>query len=835
MPRFLLPRAWNAALVLLALVAGLAVSPATTARLDLDVLVPSGSPLDWTSMTPQRYLRPEGVFVRMPGESKDRYATAPVRTRPPMQGLARPSELLTLDFAGHLGWTEPVFTGRSSPTTGDRSALGNIWPLAADSSLYWRASGLLLQAMLHPGRVVRAEIGAELLLLGDGARTGLDAAGSLAEMKELADAVRRAIGPAPTRPTAAVVEAIAGAGAADDPAGALLLRFAADELCAAHPFANDFRFGRRLALLRDEVLPQVARLAEGPHALLRRNAIAFLGMVDSTPSTEALIRAVTGSDDAVARARAIHALGRRRAGGAASVLRSALDESRDPLLTVLLRHALGELDDVGAIPLLARKGDLFADDAESLLTRLAALARINARDQTLKVHEFVAPWLDPTTELRKAATVKAGGQGLDVPDATDMRAGAIVQLAQLIEWQLAPADAVRASAALRPFDDEPVASGRLTRRDCRTFGSIAPVVRQVFAERLGGCGTRGEGLARRIAADDTCEVELRIAALEGLPNPARLDLAADLALHLRSKQELPFRLALLELLDGANDKRAIDVARKLAGTESPRLADPEAPDEHWKLMLVAQALGRRNELSTERLIEALRSTDPAVQRPESNLTAWVEAFLDDALALGKRGAPLMRLATDLLTQVRRVRGSVPDAPQETSDETERELLWVVGQAEAVLEHRDHPGVRAAAVTTIVRQLEVGRLTRLARRAAQSDDDPFTQIPLRETLLMELARKADDAAVAALVERARDAKYPERGAACVALGATRRGDAATALLFLLRDTDPFVRLCAWAGLRRITSQAFFANWIDGDPKERERAAAEWARWLARNRK
>ncbi|MBM4015839.1 MAG: HEAT repeat domain-containing protein [Planctomycetes bacterium] len=814
------------------LFAAIAVSArsASPAPRDLDVLVPSGSPLDWAVLTPQRYVRPEGAFELTRTDASGRYAAPPSKAGLPLVGFARPIELLTLDFASHLSWQQPGFTTRRAAVTGNKSALGHTWPLDPDPDLYWRTTGLLLQAMLHPGRIVNDEVGAELLLLGDGAAQGLDAATSLDELAPFARRVRNAIGRTPFRPPPPSAEGLS-------PSDALLQRFVAEELLAARPHSNDFLFGRRLALLREESLPWTAKLADSPHDVLRRAAVAFLAMIDTARATEALtqVAADRERDDLVARARAIRALGRRKARGSAATLRAALELSRESIEQALLRRALGDLGDAAAIPALIERRDLFADDGEPLLSRLLALARIDAGDQTQKVREFVAPLLEESPTLRDAAKLKLSGHRPDVPDPEDLRVKAIVQLARFIAWQLSPDDATLMRQATAPFLEVPLAGGRLKRHACRTFGSLSPVARGAFAERLGGCGETGAALAARIARDESCEIELRLAAVEGLANPGRLDLAA--ALGKDEATALPLRLALLELLDRASDLRALDVAwallRGAAASEGAvpddaalRQTEPDSADANWRLLLAAQALGRRHALTSAQLIAALRSTAPAALPTRVGIEVWIEAFVDDVVARKRRGMQLRVAATDLVARIFQLRDRASDAAAR-----EGLAAWIAGQAEAVLEQPERRDVRDAAERAIRQRLD--EATRGGEPSVPSED-PLQQVPLRETLLMELARIGDAEAVEALADLARDFAWPERAAACVALGATRHRDAAPQLAFLLRDGDPFVRLCAWISLRRLTSQDFFANWIDGDPRERDAACLEWARWLANHR-
>ncbi len=785
---------------------------------DLDVHVAAGTPLDWTPLTPQRYVRPEGAFELARSGDGGRYASPTARPTLPVLGIAQPSELLTVDFANHLNWAAPATTGSGASVTGNRSALGHAWPLPFDEELYWRASGLLLQAMLHPGRVLRSEIGARLLLLGEGARAGIEAGGSLPEVADLASALRRSIGPMPLRPLPPTGDF--------DPSTTLLRRFVAEELCAARPYSNDFRFGRRLALLREEALPIAAQLADSDAPLLRRNAVAFLGMIDTTTSTEALTRVVATSDDPVARARAIDALGRRRARGAAPVLRAALASKVDPFLAALLVHALGSFGDASAIALLVRPNELLTQQAEPLVGRLCALARIEPGRHTSALADFIAPYQELTQAVRSLAEVDRPDHSPDVPDPPDLRARAIVQLARLIAWRLAPDDAARARLAVQPFDEPSLAGGRLTRFESPSFGGVAPLARHVFVDVLGELGDAGSARLRKIAADVACEPELRLAAVAGLPNPDRLDVAAAMALD--STNELPWRLALLELLDRANDLRALEVARSLIGADGLRLLSPKLPEEHWRLLLVVQVLGRRHKLANAELIAALQSTDPEAPRASNDLTAWVDAFLDDAVAIGPKRLRLRKLAAELMERL----VTTAAMPRRSDEEVAQQIEWLAGQAEAAIEHPKQPEVRAAARDAILDHLEASRR---APRSTAVERDLFAEIPLRETLLMELARQGGDDAVEALAARARNAHYPEQAASCVALGATQRPDVAPRLAYLLRADDPFVRLCAWLSLRRLTSQDWCANWIDGDPAEREAAYVEWARFLATSRR
>jgi HEAT repeat protein len=161
-----------------------------------------------------------------------------------------------------------------------------------------------------------------------------------------------------------------------------------------------------------------------------------------------------------------------------------------------------------------------------------------------------------------------------------------------------------------------------------------------------------------------------------------------------------------------------------------------------------------------------------------------------------------------------------------------DVKWLVGQAEAVLERPKIEAVKRSAIRSISEYLKVfvARFSPVGRYVV----DSFGQVPLLETILMELARRADEPAVDALAEVVRDRGHPQRAAACLALGATGRKTAGPHLLYTLKDGDPFVRLCAYLGLKRLTGHDFFVDWLAADDTELERGFQEWGRWLVRGR-
>jgi hypothetical protein len=290
---------------------------------------------------------------------------------------------------------------------------------------------------------------------------------------------------------------------------------------------------------------------------------------------------------------------------------------------------------------------------------------------------------------------------------------------------------------------------------------------------------------------------------------------------------MPLRLAAFELLDGFGDPRVPSLAEELNGASGLSLRDRDDPIDRFRLLLVVQALGRRNRLSSEELAGVLAQTQRAPVKQADRWVLEAEGFVDEALRIGNRREELRALARRTLLSLVPRSAFLPAAPASF----EADVAWLADQVEPVLAKRRSEAVYAAAVRSIAAFFEVfvARFSPIGSVRV----DLRGRVPLCETVLMELARKADDAAVDALASLLRDREQEARAAACIALGATRRIGAAPHLLYVLRDEDPFVRVCAYLALRHLTSQDFFVDWLSGSPRDLEKGFQEWGRWLARH--
>jgi hypothetical protein len=360
------------------------------------------------------------------------------------------------------------------------------------------------------------------------------------------------------------------------------------------------------------------------------------------------------------------------------------------------------------------------------------------------------------------------------------------------------------------------------------MGAVAPLNRYLYAQSLALFGGEGEARLKQIAADPTCEPELRLAAVQGMPLPLRMDIAAGLVLDAGAGRSLQY--AALELLAAFDDGRATAAAEELGRQVGLVLRDSDDPLEHWRLLITVQILGRRDRLSTPSLVKLLESADPRQNKRVDPLVDRVERYLAEVRRTGGNHGQIRALADALLESF------VPQRVlrrQQQNDPFSADAEWLAGQAEAVLERPRSEAVQRSAVRSITSYLRIFAARYAPVGSVKSD--AFSQVPLFETLLIELARKADDAAIDALAGLLRDKSHPQRAAACLALGATGRAEAGPHLLYALKDDEPFVRLCAYLGLRHLTHHDYFVDWLAAGASELDKGFQEWGRWLVRERR
>ena len=78
------------------------------------------------------------------------------------------------------------------------------------------------------------------------------------------------------------------------------------------------------------------------------------------------------------------------------------------------------------------------------------------------------------------------------------------------------------------------------------------------------------------------------------------------------------------------------------------------------------------------------------------------------------------------------------------------------------------------------------------------------------------------------------KNRHRAAACLALGMLGRPGPERTLASFLLDGDPFVRLCAYRGLKHLTGKDVAIDWMYGTLEQRSQGAEQYLAWLLERR-
>jgi len=147
---------------------------------------------------------------------------------------------------------------------------------------------------------------------------------------------------------------------------------------------------------------------------------------------------------------------------------------------------------------------------------------------------------------------------------------------------------------------------------------------------------------------------------------------------------------------------------------------------------------------------------------------------------------------------------------------------VIASLRLLQRHDPTPDVKA-------RVLAVGRAAREHRaespRITPEGFEPFLiSPPLLHHAILALGATGDRRALAPLTKILEDPKRAGRAACALALG--RVSGSETALVDALGDEDPWVRYCAFRGLRERTGEDRFIDWVHAAKKDRDAAQAAW---------
>ena len=387
----------------------------------------------------------------------------------------------------------------------------------------------------------------------------------------------------------------------------MMIRFAAEELVAGHPYDPDLTFARRLFLLGTTATRYAGVHALSNHDFLRRNSIALVPRLGITGAEDILLRVVEESDDPVSRIRAIRGLGQCGKLKVAKVLVQRLREERDRVEACALVRTLGKLGGSDAAAAVAAYGQRHSRDGEVLLSVLTALSELPVKDD----REGVVKWLEGlaknTDQHPDSWKPNRRGMPADQPDPTELRGRILHQLCVLA---LARQGAVTANTVLDLVNGPRFASVNRGASSNESLGGVLPTAAPAFLNLVSYLGSRGQSRLEQVVRDRTADPVLRAQALRNLSAKTRGDLASEIANpKSRTFGRGSLKICALEVLQALEhddlEQRARDIVDGLGrgNLTEMRLA------ERYLLLLAIKALGHRGKLDWKTLSPMLKDLD----------------------------------------------------------------------------------------------------------------------------------------------------------------------------------------------------------------------------------
>ncbi len=805
-----------------------AVLLAVPVRPDLEVAVPPGSPLTWTRSFPAITPLPGPAFPdrRPPKEAEQGPPRTEATARPGSENAARATtglgllRITTWDLTSEVRWVSRATQGLGWRHQG---------PMAGDG-LYWVSLTPLLRLMLHRALVSETEVLAHMLEIGDPVRRVLDSARTEPSLRGPADELAERLGVERTLVDPPETSA--------QSRQEMLLRFAREELLRFHPYDPEGAFGRRLFLFGDELERHVAGLTRSGETRVARNATAALGRYATASAGRELIRLASQTDDDVVFVRALAALPSisrtvaRTPEASGTIdwtpLEQLLAVEEDQVRVAALVSTLSRAGVDGIVPRLLELGHvgLAKRDGDVLDGVMAALGRYAHKEHHAEVLGFVEE-VDKRIRKNQRAFRPDRPEPSSQPDFKDSpeaRAQVLLHRAIVLRTRLDPLDEELAAELLALRDTVGGTEFAWQRRESYTNATIRgvmPPVRFQYIETLPFVGDEGFEALRDILLEVGADPMMRAAAVAELPYAERTQFALEAL-----ESWIPgtgLRAFALELLFLDRDPDGVEVAHRLLDdlALSGITLSPEARNVYALALrlLVERELAEASSLVPLLNIVAAGATpgtltdrirEMAAQLVQEAVVtkkkAVVQASLDRLLDLSIEHSVNPRLTPETRERhEERIHGQL-DGLGRASDEAYRELV-----AEAILESvLGHPVGPGGAPTPLL-----------------------ATVPLEEEILLAVGRVGGAAAAKGLIRLLDDAENPHRGAIALALGMTGERSAAEPLARLLLDGDPFVRLCAYEGLRYVTGEDHFADWIGGSSRERALSAERYFRWAAQH--
>lgn len=826
----------------------LLLSASRAARFDLDTDVPPGSPSGWTRGMP--VITPAFPPVRTrarPATSGGPAVDTFVESRPVTKAtdarLLRPVDLnqvVTIDVSGHIPWTDP---GHYKPGTPGGSAA--VLPIRDWERSYWTGLVPLLRLLLHPEQVSRTEVSAHLIEVGDVALPACRAALSQDVLRDVARDVITAVGSLP----APEVKFPAGA----SPHETCLQRLVGAELLKANPYDVVGRFGRKLELLGEQVVPVLLEFTKHPHSTLRRNAVCALGLFQHPETGERLAGLALESTDDVVRMRALAMMPRFSVSTQKiQQLARILSKEKDLVLCSRIIDTLGNMGDASAATEILQFARKNTQNGDVLPGCIAALGRLRSPGKDGEIIKFLTEISKKSRSANAWPVHKKSNS--DIPDKPDPENGRtlLIRQASLIALaQLLPPDQARYSELLDMAQMVGFGDPKARVKDMQfnlwglrasDLGTVAPFSQFDWLDVASRMGGSAVPVLRYIADTDRYGKTIRSVAFRMLPLNVQIELASRwLAPVAPAANVVPvdatLRIAAIEVLHAADAPEILESVRRvvrdagLGGIETP-----QDPVDRALVLVALRILEARNALDVNAMFEALNALMPV-----SDVRAQLFEFIQSRVALLCKvavapGSEQDRrdAAIECLNEV----GSRAAALVKNLgvDWKKSHLPFLLDAMNSMASKPKDTKVRDATAAGLVQYL-FQPLERTLKGRGNSLESGI--VPLEEVMLV-MFTKIRDPRLPSLFRKLLAAEGFEYAPAAMtaALSFTGPGQVAelgpVVIPYLYHD-DAVTRYCAWRLLRRMTGADHFADWATGSAVEYAKVAAAYEREIAALRK
>jgi HEAT repeat protein len=259
--------------------------------------------------------------------------------------------------------------------------------------------------------------------------------------------------------------------------------------------------------------------------------------------------------------------------------------------------------------------------------------------------------------------------------------------------------------------------------------------------------------------------------------------------------------------------------------------------------LAIEVLSGLGEAGTKALLEIVSDAaiEPALRAqalvrvlmpvPDVKLAARIAA--NEALPPGVRGIAISVLPGFDPPAARAAARSITDAYRQEKYRAPAEAYLVLTAVQALGKAGDGDVdllLEVAAIAVEQRRKATAK-AKQPKSPYQQEVEIVIEVPLLETVLIELGRTKSKRAGEALAMILADGTSAGRAEAALGLGAIGGNRAMRALVAGLEDKDGWVRWACYAGLHALTGKEFFCDWIDDRGRGRDEAVRKWKEFVS----